>query len=118
MVTTIGFTRVCFTCDKKKVALGGTFNPRMKVWKCAGCSEVKMNWKKGVPPSIGWWPTKHYHQQFHATYRWWDGECWSWAAFAHEPAEKAAKWASKKEAMHMNVEWADRPVNWPERSKT
>jgi len=77
-----------------------------------------MNWKKGVPPSIGWWPTKHYHQQFHATYRWWDGECWSWAAFAHEPAEKAAKWAAKKESMHMDVEWTDRPDNWPEKSKT
>jgi len=77
-----------------------------------------MNWKKGVPPSIGWWPTKHYHQQFHATYRWWDGEGWSWAAFAHEPADKAAKWAAKKESMYMDVEWTDRPANWPERSRT
>lgn len=115
---TIGFTRVCFTCDKKKVALGGTFNPRMKVWKCAGCSGAKMNWKKGVPPSIGWWPVKNFLSTHQGAYRWWDGEVWSWVAFAHESAEKAAHWAAKKELGRNNIEWTDRPKDWPERSKT
>jgi hypothetical protein len=79
-----------------------------------------MNWKKGVPPSIGWWPTKHYHSTDtdHTSYRWWDGECWSWPAFMHESAVKAARWAAKKEAMQMAMEWTDRPANWPERSLT
>jgi len=128
MKTTIGFTRICFVCDKKKVALGGTFNPRQKVWKCAACSgnTTKWNmedlyadrWHKGPPPSIGWWPTKHYHNRDSAAYRWWNGECWSWAAFMHESAEKAAHWARKKETMYTDIEWTDRPKNWPERSKT
>jgi hypothetical protein len=70
-----------------------------------------MKWNKGKPPSIGWWPTA-------VGYRWWDGEVWSWAAFMHESAEKAAHWAAKKEAMQMAIEWTDRPAYWPERSKT
>lgn len=79
----------------------------------------KDQWHKGPPPSIGWWPTKHYHNRDSATYRWWDGECWSWAAFAHESAEKAARWALKKETLHTdNIEWAERPKDWPERSRT
>jgi hypothetical protein len=93
----------------------------MKVWKCAACSTgAKMKWNKGAPPSIGWWPTKHYEKASadYVDYRWWDGECWSWAAFAHEPADKAARWAAKRETMHMDIEWADRPKDWPERSKT
>ena len=77
-----------------------------------------MKWNKGAPPSIGWWPTRHYKQILVADYRWWDGKCWSWAAFAHESAAKAAHWAEKKEARQLEVEWADRPANWPERSKT
>ena len=127
-MATIGFTRICFVCDKKKVALGGTFNPRQKVWKCAGCSGnvtkwnmedlYKPRWHKGPPPSIGWWPTRHYEQILTADYRWWDGEVWSWPAFAHESATKAAHWAAKKELGRNDIEWTDRPKDWPERSKT
>ena len=77
-----------------------------------------MKWNKGVPPSIGWWPTRHYERPSTGC-RWWDGEVWSWVAFAHESAEKAAHWAAKKETLHMgNIEWADRPKDWPERSFT
>jgi len=126
---TIGFTRICFVCDKKKAALGGTFNPRIKVWKCAACSGnttkwnladlYKERWHKGPPPSIGWWPTVvNTRTPCLAGYRWWDGECWSWPAFMHESAEKASRWAAKKEAMQMAIEWADRPKDWPERSRT
>jgi hypothetical protein len=50
-------------------------------------------------------------------YRWWDGERWSWPAFAHEVAEKAAHWAGKKEKEDANVQWAERPADWPERSR-
>jgi hypothetical protein len=123
----IGFTRICFVCDKKKTALGGTFNPRQKVWKCAACSGnttkwnmadlYKERWYKGPPPSIGWWPTAVGLHRI-LGYRWWDGECWSWPAFMHESAAKAAHWARKKETLHVDIEWTDRPANWPERSKT
>ena len=127
MVKAIGFTRLCWDCKGKKIALGGKLD-KMKLWRCAACVGVnvkwdmkdlyKDRWHKGPPPSIGWWPTKHYHNRDSATYRWWDGECWSWAAFAHESAEKAARWAAKKETLHVDIEWTDRPKNWPERSKT
>ena len=118
MVKSIGFTRLCWDCKGKKIALGGKLDKR-KLWRCATCMEKMINvWKKGPPPSIGWWPTKHYHNRDSATYRWWDGECWSWAAFAHESAEKAARWAAKKETIRVYIEWADRPKDWPERSKT
>jgi hypothetical protein len=122
----IGFTRICWVCNQKKTALGGTFNPHRKLWKCAGCSGnttkwnmadlYKPRWHKGPPPSMGWWPTLVLKTSL-AGYRWWDGECWSWPSFAHESAAKAAHWASKKEDKH-DIEWTDRPKNWPERSKT
>lgn len=127
MVTTIGFTRICFVCDKKKVALGGTFNPHRKLWKCAGCSgnttkwnmkDLYPDWNKGPPPSLGWWPVKNSHAPWAGAYRWWDGECWSWPAFSFESADRAARWAAKKIDWSDVIEWADRPVGWPERSKT
>jgi len=77
-----------------------------------------MEWRKGNPPSIGWWPTKNLLNGHQGAYRWWDGEHWSWTAFAHESAFKAAHWASKKEYTNGHVEWAERPADWPERSKT
>ena len=129
MVKAIGFTRLCWDCKGKKVALGGKLD-KMKLWRCAACVGNGMKWKwdmkdlykdrlhKGPPPSIGWWPTAVGLNKI-SGYRWWDGECWSWAAFAHETADKAAKWAAKKETMIMDhIEWADRPDDWPERSRT
>lgn len=77
-----------------------------------------MKWNKGTPPSIGWWPTKNLMSAHHAAYRWWDGECWSWPAFSFESAVKASHWASKKEDKKKSIEWAERPKDWPERSRT
>jgi hypothetical protein len=79
-----------------------------------------MEWNKGNPPSIGWWPTKNLLNGHQGAYRWWDGEQWSWPAFAHENSEKAAYWAAKKEYSRTQekIEWADRPSNWPDRSRT
>lgn len=76
----------------------------------------KDQWHKGPPPSIGWWPTRVLKTSL-SGYRWWNGKCWSWPAFAHESATKAAHWASKKEDKH-DIEWTDRPKDWPERSRT
>ena len=75
-------------------------------------------WYKGPPPSIGWWPVKNHLLMHQGAYRWWDGEAWSWPAFMHESAEKAARWAAKKDDEGDGIEWTDRPANWPERSKT
>jgi hypothetical protein len=130
MVKAIGFTRLCWDCKGKKVALGGKLD-KMKLWRCAACVGNGMKWKwnmadlykerwhKGPPPSIGWWPTVvNTRTPCLAGYRWWDGECWSWPAFMHESAEKASRWAAKKETLYVDIEWTDRPANWPERSKT
>jgi len=76
-----------------------------------------IKWNKGAPPSIGWWPVKNLLSASAAAYRWWNGEHWSWPAFSFEPAAKAAYWASKKEDRY-DIEWAERPANWPERSRT
>jgi len=121
------FTRFCWKCKTNKAAPGGRLN-KQKMWHCAACVGVnvkwnmedlyKPRWHKGPPPSLGWWPTKHYHNRDSATYRWWDGEVWSWPTFMHESADKAARWAAKKETLHVDIEWTDRPKNWPERSKT
>jgi len=113
------FTRFCWRCKQNKVALGGRVQPRIKMWLCKGCTEGKsMEFNNGNPPSVGWWPTKMKAALYYGTYRWWDGKRWSWAAFAHESAAKAAHWAEKKEARQLEVEWANRPKDWPERSKT
>jgi hypothetical protein len=97
-VVGIGFTRHCFTCEKKKNASGGKTDRRTQMWSCMDCSESQFNWKSGPPPAIGWWPTKLagiYKGWWAGTYRWWNGKCWSYAAFEHESAKKAAEWASK-----------------------
>jgi hypothetical protein len=118
-VGSLTFTRNCWACRINKEALGGKTDKRTKMWCCAGCSQGKnMEWQKGTPPSEGWWPTKHFLNSNWGAYRWWDGERWSWPAFAHEVAEKAAHWAGKKEKEDANVLWAERPADWPERSLT
>lgn len=112
------FTRFCWLCSKNKAAFGGRLDKR-KLWRCATCMEKMTNvWKKSPPPSIGWWPTKNTLSAHHAAYRWWNGEVWSWPAFKHESAVKAAYWAAKKELGRRDIEWAERPADWPERSKT
>ena len=57
-----------------------------------------MKWHKGEPPAIDWYPTmKIRGRGWDNSWRWWDGECWSWPAFPHESAQKAGKWAAQKE---------------------
>lgn len=113
------FTRFCWKCSKNKSAFGGRLDKR-KLWRCATCMEKMKNiWKKGPPPSIGWWPVKNHLLMHQGAYRWWDGEAWSWPAFMHESAAKAAHWAAKKDNDRGDgIEWTDRPANWPERSRT
>jgi hypothetical protein len=63
-----------------------------------------VSWHKCVrPPCEGWYLTKipPAYKDTNA-YRWWDGELWSWAAFPHENAANAAKWAEKKEPTYVS----------------
>ena len=69
-----------------------------------------MEWKKGKPPTVGWYPVKRTRDPGWTNgYRWWDGELWSWPAFPHENAEKAGRWARYKEPKGHNSEfiWGD-----------
>ena len=111
----IGFTRHCFTCKKNKNASGGKINRRTNMWSCMDCSVDKFTWRTGSPPSIGWWPTKVctiHPKQWSGTYRWWNGKCWSYAAFEHESAKKAAEWAAKTDpSLNKWMMWAE----WPKK---
>ena len=64
-----------------------------------------MKWNKGKPPAIDWYPTmKIRGRGWDNSYRWWDGECWSWPAFPHETAGTAGRWAQHKEVKGHNRE--------------
>jgi hypothetical protein len=75
-----------------------------------------MKWRKGPPPSIGWWPASYCRGA--NVLRWWNGAWWSLAAYSKMTAEQAAEQATVKSDFHDAVEWTDRPAWWPERSKT
>lgn len=49
----------------------------------------KGRWKKGPPPSVGWWPAST--KRSVEVLRWWDGEQWSWAAHRYQSAVSAAR---------------------------
>jgi hypothetical protein len=100
--TPIGFTRSCWACKKFRVAYGGKLDKRTKLWVCSECSKgtetvEKISWNKGKPAAVGWYRTRGKDFACTGTYRWWDGERWSWPAFEHESAERAGRWAAKKE---------------------
>jgi hypothetical protein len=63
-----------------------------------------MKWSRGAPPEEGWYACKFHDRPWLNAYRWWDGKRWSWAAFPHEKAERAAFWATKKEAAYCSKE--------------
>ena len=73
-------------------------------------------WHKGPPPSIGWWPASNYRNP--DILRWWNGEWWSCGCVANYSAQTAASSAAQKSRFQDDIEWADRPAWWPERSRT
>jgi hypothetical protein len=73
-------------------------------------------WRKGPPPSIGWWPASERRNT--DAHRWWNGKVWSEVAFPEDSAKDAAKSAKQKASHQNDIEWTDRPASWPERSKT
>lgn len=73
-------------------------------------------WRKGPPPSIGWWPASATRCALH--FRWWDGSCWSVLSYSFDSATTAAFWAARRSSLQSDIEWTDRPADWPERSRT
>jgi hypothetical protein len=76
-----------------------------------------MKWRKGPPPSIGWWPASAV--KFPEAIRWWNGKWWSIASFQNTPLEQVKKRAREMERLGQDrIEWTNRPAWWPNRSKT
>jgi hypothetical protein len=73
-------------------------------------------WRKGPPPSIGWWPASNF--RYRLAHRYYNGEWWSEAAWPDASAEEVARAACSKDARQDLIEWTDRPASWPERSRT
>jgi hypothetical protein len=124
----IGFTRSCWSCKRFKNAWGGRLDRAKKLWHCADCvstkpthhqkvaaklkkEEASIQWRSGKPPAVGWYRAKGKDFTWTGTYRWWDGARWSWGAFEHESAERAGRWAMKKESNgYVNLlMWSDMP---------
>ncbi len=74
-------------------------------------------WKSGPPPSLGWWPASVWGVRNPEMLGWYDGEYWSAFASINESEYSAANQA-KKRGGSQDVEWLDRPANWPARSRT
>jgi len=74
-------------------------------------------WRKGPPPSIGWWPASTARDA--KCFRWWDGEYWGGPCYEGEP-----RWSIELEAKSKvirradDIEWTERPASWPERART
>lgn len=77
---------------------------------------MKTVWHKGPPPSVGWWPASNC--RFPDAHRYYNGKWWSVAAWQELSAEEAAERAKQKDPRQDEIEWTDRPADWPERSRT
>jgi len=73
-------------------------------------------WHKGPPPSIGWWPASYFRDP--DAHRYYNGEWWSVAAWPDFSAEEVARAARRKDPYQDDIEWTDRPADWPARSRT
>lgn len=73
-------------------------------------------WRSGPPPSIGWWPASVY--RIETAIRWWDGACWSCAAYPACTPQQAAHYANQKTSLSDKIRWLPRPASWPARSHT
>lgn len=62
-------------------------------------------WRKGPPPSIGWWPASVSNDP--QCLRWWDGKNWSDGAYPHMDAETAALAAQSIDRRMRSIRWCD-----------
>jgi hypothetical protein len=78
-----------------------------------------MKWNKGVPPSMGWWPARIPGREDAPSLRWWNGKVWSWPVMVGSTQIKhIVACAGIKSLWSDQVVWADRPADWPARSRT
>lgn len=78
-------------------------------------------YRKGEPPSLGWWPTLVEDAEWGAValIRWWNGLCWSVGVNEKKTAEYVAGCADIPAPYPDRlIHWADRPAHWPEWSRT
>ena len=84
--------------------------------RCRSSEDTMTQWHKGPPPSIGWWPAST--ERNDGIVRWWNGSVWSGAASHLYSPDVAGAIARRLALGHHSIEWADRPADWPERSRT
>lgn len=63
-------------------------------------------WRKGPPPSIGWWPASV--QREPAVLRWWDGKRWSMFTLSSWTAKQAGDHGGIYAITGADIEWCDR----------
>lgn len=72
-------------------------------------------WKSGPPPHVGWWNAMRADSQDAPVdtryWRWWDGENWSFGAFAHGSGSAAYVSATASWKKNEGIFWTD---HWPD----
>jgi hypothetical protein len=77
----------------------------------------KIIWRKGPPPSPGWWPTTISGRAI--LYRWYEHGHWSKPTGPCATAEEASESARIPSFYSTRtIKWTDRPAWWPKRSRT
>lgn len=77
---------------------------------------TKLEWHKGPPPSIGWWPASYAKDA--GIVRWWNGKVWGTACSEFTSPVQAARNARMAASAQGGIRWTERPANWPARSRT
>ena len=77
-------------------------------------TKAKITWHKGPPPHVGWWNASY--QRKLNTWRFWDGQCWSYAALPGYSPEKVSEIAGIKSSSLLGavMEWND---SWPKNAR-
>jgi len=79
-------------------------------------AKTRGKWRKGPPPSCGWWPASYYRSRHDI--RWWNGRYWSKPAYPDYHCGQAEWYAAQPAVYSFDVEWTTRPKDWPEWSMT
>ena len=75
-------------------------------------------WRKGPPPSVGWWPADMDDFKSRKALRWWNGICWSKAVWVGVPYFPRELNDIANSTTTWEIVWRDRADWWPKRSRT